>query len=90
MTTEKMRVQRLDERKDNFLGEAWERFPSKCYLFSCICNPDSWRNSRDRILLAVTLKASRESAMVVISYLLDLSLVGWGAGSHVLFLFPFL
>lgn len=32
----------------------------------------------------------RESLMVVISYLLDLSLLGRGAGSRVLFLFPFL
>lgn len=32
----------------------------------------------------------RESLMVVISYLLDLSLLGQGAGSRVLFLFPFL
>lgn len=30
---------------------------------------------------------SRESLMVVISYLLDLSLLGRGAGSRVLFLF---
>lgn len=41
------------------------------------------------ILLAVTLTTTRESLVVVISYLLDLSLVGRKAGSHVLFFFPF-
>lgn len=42
---------------------------------------------RDHIVLAMTLEATRESLMVAVSYLLDLSLIGQRAGSHVLLLF---
>lgn len=57
----------------------WGR-PEKAFPGSAVCS---------LAFASLTLRGG-ESLMVVISYLLDLSLLGQGAGSRVLFLFPFL
>lgn len=59
-----------------FWGEARESFLKK----SAVCS----------LAFANLTLGGRASLMVVISYLLDLSLLGRVAGSRVLFLFPFL